>query len=67
MAQIKVKDLKVGDFFTLSTKEVVSSSSVWIRGNYERSTRKFSCINFEDSCKERFLSGDKLVIIDFDF
>ena len=67
MTQIKVKDLKVGDFFTLTTKEVVSSSSVWIRGSYERPTKKFSCINFNDSCKERFLSGDKLVNIDFEF
>lgn len=67
MRQEVLKNLKCGDYFTLSTKDIVSSSSVWIRGNYVRSLKKFSCINFNDSCKERFLSGDRFVNIDFDF
>lgn len=64
---VHLRDLKVGDFFTFSVLNVVPCSSVWIRGNYVRSLNKYSCTNFNDSCKERFVRGDKLVRIDFEF
>lgn len=64
---VRLRDLKVGDFFTFSNLRDVPESSVWIRGNYVRSLNKYSCTNFNDTCKERFVRGDKLVRIDFFF
>lgn len=70
MAKTTIKELKKGDFFRLKEfreDEVVNSSSVWIRGDYERSSKKYSCSKFDDFCHENFFRGDKVVYVDFEF
>lgn len=65
-----IKDLKVGDFFTLkdcSNMESAPENLVWIRGEYDRSTRTYSCYKFADVCHEHFYKGSKQVFVDFVF
>lgn len=65
-----IKQLKKGDFFRLkefNENEVINESSVWIRGDYERSTKRYSCIKYSDANHENFFKGDKVVYIDFTF
>lgn len=60
-----LKDLKKGDLFAF--KPVVKSDSqIWIRGDYCRELKKYSVINYADTCRERFVVGSKLVFNDFD-
>ena len=63
----KIKDLKKGEYFTLKPMEEAKESQVYIRGDYERSSKRYSCIRFDDMCKERFFKGDKEVYVDFEF
>lgn len=66
--------IKKGRFFTLNFHEFnaeteceVKDTQVWIRGEYDRSTKRYSCTNFADFCKERFFKGDKIVYGDLYF
>ena len=40
---------------------------VWIKGDYVRSEKKYSTYKFDDTNHERFVSGEKMVITDFEF
>ena len=66
----KIKDLKVGDYFTLkdcSELEETPSRLVWVRGEYDRSSKTYSCYKFDDVCHEHNYKGDKDVFTDFNF
>lgn len=63
----RIKDLKKGEYFTLKPVEYPSEKVVWIRGDYERSEKKYSCIKWCDMCHENFMKGDRLVYVDFEF
>lgn len=75
----RLKDVKRGDFFVLPTRQEVVNlpigdfdfevreSRVRVRGDYERSSKKYSYHPFSDVCGELFKSGNTLVIVDFIF
>jgi hypothetical protein len=67
MKATALKDLKKGDFFTLKPVEYPTETQVYKKGDYERSSKKYSCSRYDDFCKERFLKGDKVVYTDFIF
>ena len=62
-----VKELKRGDMFTLRPIEEPRESQVFIRGEYDRSERKYWCDRFADISDGKFLSGTKEVYQDFVF
>ena len=45
-------DVKQGDFFKLS-----ENGRVYVRGEYVRSVRRYSCHPFDDVNRERFIPG----------
>jgi len=63
----KIKDLKIGEFFTLRKIDDPKESQVYIRGEYDRSLRKFICGKFDDISASRNFSGDKEVYTEFVF
>lgn len=66
---VKLKDLKEGDFFSLKSlggKEA-KENQIWIKGKYDKSTRKYSCSKFNDINHENEFKGDKVVFTDFIF
>lgn len=63
----RIKELKKGEYFTLKDVEYPSENIVWVRGDYERSMKKYSCYKFSDVCHERFFKGDKEVYTEFTF
>ena len=67
MKKATIKELKKGDFFTLKPIEFAEEPQVWIRGEYDRSSKSYSCYKFEDVNHERFFSGKKEVYTDFIF
>lgn len=58
----KISELKRGEFFRLPNQSVV-----YVRDNYVRELKKYSCYKYEDVCNERFFKGDKLVEVDFEY
>lgn len=62
-----VKDLKKGDYFTLKEITDPAERQVWIRGEYDRASRKYSIINFADINRERLVKGTAPAYADMTF
>lgn len=63
----RIKDLKNGEYFTLKPIEEPKESQVWVKGDYERKEKKYSCTKWNDFCKEKFFKGVQVVYVDFEF
>lgn len=61
----RLKDLKRGEFFTLREIPEPKDNQVYIRGEYDRSLRKYTCGRCDDISYSRNLSGDKEVYTGF--
>lgn len=64
MTKTTVAKLKKGEFFKLSESD---TAPVWIRGEYVRSEKRYSCYKFDDVNHENWFKGSKEVFIDFEF
>lgn len=62
-----VKELKKGEFFTLKPIENPTESKVFIRGEYDRTSKKYECQKFSDMNAFRYLKADTIVYTDFTF
>lgn len=62
-----IKDLKRGEYFTLKEIEYPSDTQVYVRGEYDRSEKKYGCYKFSDMNSFRYLKGSKTVFMDFIF
>jgi hypothetical protein len=62
-----VKDLKKGEYFTLKPYAEPTENQVYIRGEYDRSERKYDCGKFSDISYSRLLKGNTVVYTDFTF
>lgn len=67
METIKLKALKKGQFFTKKPIDYPNERQVFIRGDYDKSAKKYSCTRFSDFCDEQMINGEKLVYTDFIF
>ena len=64
---MKIKELKKGDFFTKKEIFFPRESQVWIRGEYDRSAKKYECIRFDDASSFCYLAGDREIFTTFVF
>ena len=64
---MRVKDLKIGEYFTIKPIEEPKESQVYIRGEYGRSAKKYCCGKFSDISASRLFDGNKEVYTDFTF
>lgn len=64
---MKIKELKKGNFFTLKNVEYPKESEVYIRGDYDRTEKKYECYKFSDVNSTRMFKGDKEVYTDMIF
>lgn len=62
-----IKDLKKGDFFTLKPIGEPTESQVFIKGEYDRSEKKYECTKFSDFSSSRLLKANTVVYTDFIF
>lgn len=67
MVSIKLKSLKRGDLFVLKDIMYPNHEQVWIKDEYDHSTKKFLVVNYADLSHSKQLTGDKLVYTDFIF
>lgn len=69
---MKLKELKKGDYFVKVKKDGTypmypKPNQVFIKDDYDRSTRKFFVFRFNDICDSQLLKGDTEVTTDFIF
>ena len=62
-----LKELKLGEYFTLKDIENPSENQVYIRGEYYRTEKKYSYYKFNDTNAEKFAPGTKEVFVGFTF
>lgn len=76
MKAVLLRNVKKGDYFTLTNKvkfvddvpySEVQSKYVYVKGEYDRSIKKYEVCKFDDICNYRFLKGDRIVYVDFIF
>lgn len=67
MLETTISQIKVGTFFTLKPIEEPKEIQVYVRDEYNRSTKKYEACKFEDISDFREFKGDKKVYIDFYF
>lgn len=59
-----LKTLKNGDFFKLSP---TPNAPVWVKGEYDRGAKKYSCHRWDDACDSRLMAGTRTVFVGFSF
>lgn len=64
---LTIKELKKGEMFTLKNIEYPKETQVYIRGEYDRQTKKYTCVKWCDINSYRCLKGNKEVYTDFIF
>ena len=64
---MKIRELKKGEFFTVKQIDNPTDNQVYVRGEYDRSERKYECYKFSDINDYRYFKGDKEIYTDFTF
>lgn len=66
---MKLKDLKKGDFFVIRDHKGghVTDKQVYIKGEYDRSLKKYDCGRCDDISYSRMFCGDMIVYTDFTY
>ena len=60
---MKLKELKKGEFFTIVNVECPKECQVFIKGEYDRSSKTYTCSKFSDVCFSRNFKPDKEVFV----
>lgn len=59
-----ISQLKQSEFFRIKN---TATAPVWVRGEYNRSERRYSCYKFDDVNHEKLIPGKLEVYTDFEF
>lgn len=64
-----VKALPLGEYFCLKSQgeKEVSGSKVWVRGEYDKTEKKYEIHRFDDINNSRFVKGNTPAFLDFIF
>lgn len=63
----QLKDLKNGELFTLKPIAFPLERQVFMRGEYDRSAKRYECGRYDDICYSRLLKDTTIVYTDFVF
>lgn len=67
MKATTISKLKAGAYFTLHPVEEPTERQVYVRGDYDRSLKKYEYYKFADTCAFNFAKRDRIVYVDFIF
>ena len=59
-----INKVKQGTYFKLKDTE---TAPVWVRGEYIRAERKYSCYKYDDVNHEKMMKGTQTININFTF
>lgn len=63
----RIADLQVGDYFILRPHTYPTEKQVWVRGKYDRSTKKYDCYKWDDICHCKQFNPETKVFTNFIF
>ena len=63
MHAITLRDAKPGEF----VKRTADAKTVYVKGAYDRATKRFTLTDWDDANHEIFVKADKTVFVGFDF
>jgi hypothetical protein len=63
MQNIKIKSVKPGDYI----KRKADSKAIYIKGEYDRTTKSYECVDVEDICRTIYIKADKVVYAGFTY
>lgn len=64
MKQTELRNVKQGEFFRLANSE---TAPVWVRGDYNRTSKKFEAYKYYDVNYWNEFRGSRIVFVDFEF
>lgn len=67
MEKKTLKELKRGEWFTLKPINEPTEKQVYIKGDYDRSEKKYDCGRFHDISLNKYLKGSTVVYTGFTF
>lgn len=62
-----IRECKPGTWITLKETEFPTERQVWIRGEYDRSQRKYELTNWDDICRTKYVKADTVCYVGFTF
>jgi hypothetical protein len=63
MKQVLIKDAAKGEYI----KRKADANTVYVKGDYDRSTKSFECHAFDDVCKFIYIKANKEIFVGFDY
>jgi hypothetical protein len=63
MQATPIRNVAKGEFIMRKA----DAKTVYVRGEYDRSTKSYSCTAADDMCKEIFIKADKPVFVGFTY
>lgn len=67
MKKVTLKDVKKGEYFTLKPIEEPTEKQVYVRDDYDRSSKKYTYYNFADVNRYGEKKGNTCVYVGFTF
>lgn len=61
--EILLRDVEKGDY----VKRKLGANKVYVKGDYDKATKRFSLIDCNDMNREIFVKADKVVYVDFTY
>lgn len=62
--ETQVNKVNQGTYFKLRPTE---TAPVWVRGEYDKVSKTYSCYKYENTNHEKFLKGNREIYINFTF
>lgn len=62
-----IREIKKGDYFKIVNSKGVVSYSVYVRGEYDRSTKKYLAYKFYDVCACKEFKPTQQITTEFEF
>ena len=63
MQNITIKSAKPGEYI----KRKADSKAIYIKGDYDRTTKSYACVDVEDICRTIYIKSDKVVCVGFTY
>lgn len=68
MKEVMLKHVRKGEWFTRKPIEYPNEHQVYIRGDYDRESKKYECTHWDDCLSNGvMLKGTTIVYVDFTF
>ncbi|MEK9749569.1 MAG: hypothetical protein VW333_12705 [Pseudomonadales bacterium] len=65
--ELTIKDLKKGDYLTLKNIDDPKANQVWLKDDYDKSSKSFFIVNFANMNKSKLVKGSLKIYTSFNF